>query len=101
LGVRRETVRTEIEKIVGTGPQSHFNRQPYTPRARKALQIAIQEAKAARHNHVQPEHIFLGLLREGGGVAAKVLTALGVDTTTAREAIRKFSTDGKDDYAQS
>jgi hypothetical protein len=90
MGVQRETVRAEIEKIIGSGPQSQKNCPlVYTPRAKKAIRIAIQEAKAARHNHVQPEHIFLGLLREGGGVAAKVLTTLGVNATNARTEILK------------
>jgi ClpA/ClpB-like protein len=85
MGVRCETIRTEIEKIVGVGPQLQNDREPVcTPRAKKALQIAVQEAEAAGRNRVEPEHIFLGLLREGGGVAAKVLNGLGVNTATAR-----------------
>jgi hypothetical protein len=92
MGVQRETIRAEIERIVVGAPQLHSNREPVcTPRAKKALQLAIQEAKAAGQNRVQPEHIFLGLLREGGGVAAKVLKALGVNAAIAREEIRKIS----------
>lgn len=85
MGVSRETVRGEIEKIVGNGPQSQTNRTPpYTPRAMKALKLAILEAKALRCDRVDAGHIFLGLLREGGGVAARVLSGLGVNATKAR-----------------
>jgi hypothetical protein len=90
MGVRRETVRTEIEKIVGDGPKLHGNQSPVcTPRAKKALRIAVQEAKAAGQNRVETEHIFLGLLREGSGVAAKVLEKLGVNAARARAEISK------------
>jgi ATP-dependent Clp protease ATP-binding subunit ClpC len=88
MGVPREIVRAEIEKIVGTGPASETNRALVcTPRAKKALRIAVQEAKAAGQNRVEPEHIFLGLLREGSGVAAKVLEDLGVNAARARAEI--------------
>jgi uncharacterized membrane protein YiaA len=98
MGVRCETVREEIEKIVGSGPQSTTSRAPvYTPRAKKAIAIAIQEARDGRQNHVEAEHIFLGLLREGGGVAAKVLAQLGVNATIAREEIQKAAAHRKDE----
>jgi len=90
LGVRRETVRAEIERIVGAGPQSHTKRQPpFTPRAKKAFQLAIREARAARSVRAQPEHVLLGLLGGCGGVAALVLNGMGVDANGAREEIRK------------
>jgi ATP-dependent Clp protease ATP-binding subunit ClpC len=90
MRVQRGTIRAEIEKIVGTGPTSQTHRTPVcTPRAKKALRIAIQEAKTAGQKRVEPEHIFLGLLREGNGVAAKVLERLGVNVTVAREEILK------------
>jgi ATP-dependent Clp protease ATP-binding subunit ClpC len=90
LGVRRENVRAEIEKIVGVGPQSHTDRPArYTPRAKKAFQFAIREAKAARAVRAEPEHVLLGLLDGCGGVAALVLKQLGVDADKVREQIRK------------
>jgi hypothetical protein len=90
MGVRRETIRAEIEKIMGIGPQLHTDRKPVcTPRAKKALRLAIREAKSAGRNRVEPEHIFLGLLREGGGVAAKVLMGLGLNASAVREEIQK------------
>jgi hypothetical protein len=95
LGVRRETVRAEIEKIVGLGPQSHTNPPAtYTPRAKKAFQFAIREAKAARVNRVEPEHVLLGLLDGCGGVAALVLNRMGVHVNKVREQIRKHTDEG-------
>lgn len=88
MGVRSGTVRAEIEKIVGSFPQSHLvQAQPYTPRAKKALAIAMREAKAMRRDRVDSEHVFLGLIREGSGVAALVLKKLGVNVWDAREEI--------------
>ena len=91
MGVSRETVRGEIEKIIGNGPKSQSKRQPpYTPRAKRAIKLAILEARALRRDRVDSEHIFLGLIRgEGSGVAAKVLSDLGVNATKAREEILK------------
>ena len=91
MGVSREVVRTEIGKIVGAGPQCEvIHKLPYTPRVRKALELASQEARALeRSNIINTEHIFLGLLLEGGGVAALVLEKLGVDAAKARAEILK------------
>ncbi len=98
LGVHRETVRAEIEKIIATGPLSQTNRPAvYTPRAQKAFRIAIKEAKAARALRAETEHVFLGLLCEGGGLAAKVLEKLGVNAAKVREQIR--CGDRKDGHA--
>lgn len=88
MGVGRETIRAEIEKFVATGPQSRSDRPPvYTPRARKSLQLALQEAGSLHSDRVEAPHVFLGLLREGGGVAALVLRKLGVDLERARKEI--------------
>jgi hypothetical protein len=88
LGVNHETIRLEIEKLVGLGPvHPAATPIPYTPRARKALQLAANEAKSLHHAHVGTEHIFLGLLLEGSGVAALVLKNLGVQIERTREAI--------------
>jgi hypothetical protein len=90
MGVDHKTVRTEIAKIVGPWPMHQTMRTPpYTPRVKRALVLAGSEAKALRQTHVGPEHIFLGLLREGGGVAAVVLKSLGVNMQTARAEIFK------------
>jgi hypothetical protein len=91
MGVQCESVRAEIEKIVSSGPKSHPVRTPpYTPRAKKALAIAKREAKAMRSDRVDSEHVFLGLICEGSGVAALVLKNLGVNVQKAREEVLRM-----------
>ena len=90
LGLDLETVRLEVEKEVGTGPdQKVMGPIPYTPRVKKVLALAGKEAKMLNHTYVGTEHILLGLLREGDGVAAKVLKALDVDLEQTRQEILK------------
>ena len=90
MGLDLETVRMEVEKQVGTGPdQKMIGNIPYTPRVKKVLALASKEAKALNHTYVGTEHILLGLLREGDGVAAKVLKNLDVDIEQARQEILK------------
>jgi hypothetical protein len=86
LGVDHRVVRSEIEKVVGSGPIESLPSSPvYTPRVKKALELAGREACAHNHGSISAEHIFLGLLLEGGGLAALVLKHLGVDIQAARE----------------
>ena len=74
MGLDLETVRMEVEKQVGTGPETKMvGNIPYTPRVKKVLALAGKEAKSLNHSYVGTEHILLGLLREGEGVAARVL----------------------------
>jgi ATP-dependent Clp protease ATP-binding subunit ClpC len=88
MGLDLETVRMEVEKQVGTGPdQKMIGNIPYTPRVKKVLALASKEAKALNHTYVGTEHILLGLLREGDGVAAKVLKNLDVDIEQTRQEI--------------
>src|SRR5512136_2254425 len=90
MGLDLETVRMEVEKQVGTGPdQKMMGNIPCTPRANKVLAIAQKEAKALNHTYVGTEHILLGLLREGDGVAARVLKNLDVDIEQTRQEILK------------
>src|SRR5580658_1066319 len=90
LGLDLETVRMEVEKQVGTGPdQKMIGNIPYTPRVKKVLALASKEAKNLNHTYVGTEHILLGLLREGDGVAAKVLRNLDVDIEQTRQEILK------------
>lgn len=85
-----ETVRMEVEKQVGTGPdQKMIGNIPYTPRVKKVLALASKEAKALNHSYVGTEHILLGLLREGDGVAARVLKSLDIDIERTRQEILK------------
>ena len=90
LGLDLETVRLEVEKQVGTGPdQKMIGNIPYTPRVKKVLALASKEAKNLNHTYVGTEHILLGLLREGDGVAARVLKNLDVDIEQTRQEILK------------
>jgi ATP-dependent Clp protease ATP-binding subunit ClpC len=90
MGIELEAVRLEVEKQVGTGPdQKMVGNIPYTPRVKKVLALASKEAKALNHTYVGTEHILLGLLREGDGVAARVLKNLDVDIEQTRQEILK------------
>ena len=90
MGIDLGLVRDEVEKQVGTGPdQKMIGNIPYTPRVKKVLALAAKEAKALNHTYVGTEHILLGLLREGDGVAARVLKNLDVDIEQTRAEILK------------
>ena len=90
MGLDLETVRMEVEKQVGSGPETKMvGNIPYTPRVKKVLALAGKEAKALNHSYVGTEHILLGLLREGEGVAARVLKNLEVDIERTRNEILK------------
>ncbi len=93
MGIHRESIRAEIEKWVATQPQLQPRRPVpvYTPRAIKAIQLAFSEAKALRQDRVEAPHVFLGLLREGSGVAALVLKKLGVNLENARAEVLRMS----------
>ncbi|WP_345785694.1 ATP-dependent Clp protease ATP-binding subunit [Pelagicoccus sp. SDUM812002] len=88
MGLDLETVRSAVEKQVGSGPEGKAAGSiPYTPRVKKVLALAGKEAKALNHSYVGTEHILLGLLREGEGVAARVLKSLDVDIERTRNEI--------------
>ena len=88
MGLVLESVRMEVEKEVGTGPDTKSSTNiPYTPRVKKVLALANKEAKQLNHSYVGTEHILLGLLREGEGMAARVLTSLSVDLQTTRNEV--------------
>lgn len=95
IGVSLEAVRLEVESAVGQGPQTKVEGTvPLTPRAKKVLQLAVAEAQGLSHSYVGTEHILLGLLREGEGVAAQVLRNLNVDIDrTRREIMRELDPD--------
>ena len=103
MGMDLESVRMEVEKQVGTGPDQKISGNiPYTPRVKKVLALANKEAKALTHSYVGTEHILLGLLREGEGVAARVLQTLDIDIQRTRNEILaeidpNFSPDDPDD----
>jgi len=88
MGLDLETVRLEVEKHVGAGPaQKNPTNIPYTPRVKKVLALSQKEAQLLEHSYVGTEHLLLGLLREGEGVAARVLTSLNVDINQTRQEI--------------
>jgi len=88
MGLDLETVRIEVEKQVGSGPDNTISGNiPYTPRVKKVLSLSNKEAEQLDHSYVGTEHILLGLLREGEGVAARVLTSLNVDINQTRQEI--------------
>jgi ATP-dependent Clp protease ATP-binding subunit ClpC len=90
LGLDLDTVRMQVEQQVGSGPETKMvGNIPYTPRVKKVLALAAKEAKALNHSYVGTEHILLGLLREGDGVAAQVLRNLDVNLDKARNEILK------------
>jgi len=88
MGVNLETARAEIEKMVGAGPdQKIIGNIPYTPRVKKVLALADKERRALNHTYLGTEHVLLGILREGDGVAGRVLNNLGVDIEQTRQEI--------------
>jgi prophage maintenance system killer protein len=86
-GVSLEAVRAEVEVIVGRGQGSPAGHIPFTPRAKKVLELSLREALQLGHNYIGTEHILLGLIREGEGVAAQVLVKLGADLPRVREQV--------------
>jgi len=87
LGVSLDAVRQQVEKIIGRGQQAPSGHIPFTPRAKKVLELSLREAKALGHNYIGTEHILLGLIREGSGVAAQVLVKLGADLNRTRQRV--------------
>jgi ATP-dependent Clp protease ATP-binding subunit ClpA len=87
LGVSLEAARQQVEEIVGRGSHQVSGHIPFTPRAKKVLELSLREAIQLGHNHIGTEHIMLGLIREGEGVAAQVLTRLGADLNRTRQQV--------------
>ncbi len=91
MGVSLEKIRLEIEKLVQPGPSTQIIGDiPFTPRAKKALELAAEEARSLGHNYIGTEHILLGLIREGEGVASQVLLNLGLDLNTVRNEVMEL-----------
>ncbi len=84
LGVRPEALREQIEELIGTGQQEMSGHIPFTPRAKRVLELSLREALQLGHNYIGTEHILLGILREGDNVAAQVLVRMGVDLNRVR-----------------
>jgi ATP-dependent Clp protease ATP-binding subunit ClpA len=87
LGISLEAVRAQVEEIVGQGQSAPVGHIPFTPRAKKVLELSLREALQLGHNYIGTEHILLGLIREGEGVAAQVLVKLGADLSRVRQQV--------------
>ncbi|MBI3429400.1 MAG: ATP-dependent Clp protease ATP-binding subunit [Actinobacteria bacterium] len=87
LGISLEAVRSQVEEIIGQGQQAPSGHIPFTPRAKKVLELSLREALQLGHNYIGTEHILLGLIREGEGVAAQVLMKLGADLARVRQQV--------------
>ncbi|MBM3250012.1 MAG: ATP-dependent Clp protease ATP-binding subunit [Candidatus Omnitrophica bacterium] len=91
MGVSLENIRLEIEKLVQPGPTTQIIGDiPFTPRAKKALELAAEEARSLGHNYIGTEHLLLGLIREGEGIASQVLLNLGLDLNTVRNEVMEI-----------
>ena len=87
LGISLEAVRAQVEEIIGHGGTAPSGHIPFTPRAKKVLELSLREALQLGHNYIGTEHILLGLIREGEGVAAQVLVKLGADLSRVRQQV--------------
>jgi ATP-dependent Clp protease ATP-binding subunit ClpC len=91
LGLSLESIRLEVEKLVQPGPATQIQGDvPFTPRSKKALELAAEEARSLGHNYIGTEHLLLGLIREGEGVASQVLLNLGLDLNRVRSEIMEL-----------
>ena len=90
LGISLEAVRAQVEEIIGHGGTAPSGHIPFTPRAKKVLELSLREALQLGHNYIGTEHILLGLIREGEGVAAQVLVKLGADLGRVRQQVIQF-----------
>src|SRR6202012_1770427 len=95
LDITVERVRSQVVRIVGSGEEGNSGQVPFTPRAKKVLELALREALSLGHNYIGTEHILLGLVRENGGVAARILLDFDADSEKIRnEVIRMLSGPG-------
>jgi ATP-dependent Clp protease ATP-binding subunit ClpC len=85
LGISLETVRQRVEEIIGRGQHTPSGHIPFTPRAKKVMELSLRESRRLGHNYIGTEHILLGLISEGDGVAAQVLTSLGAEYDRVKE----------------
>ena len=93
LDITVERVRPEVVRIVGSGKEDSGGQIPFTPRAKKVLELALREALSLGHNYIGSEHILLGLVRENGGVAARVMLDFDADADTVRREVIRVLTE--------
>ena len=92
LGMNLNNIRLEVEKLVQVGPTTVVTGDlPFTPKAKKVMELAMEEARTLGHNYIGTEHLLLGLIREGEGVASQVFANMGLDLEKVREAFRSFA----------
>ena len=105
MNIDLEKIRHEVEKIVKTGPSMvTMGQLPFTPRAKKVLELSMEEASQLSHNYIGTEHLLLGLIRENEGIAAQVMMNLGVKLEEVREEVLEFlgaSENNQDDEQES
>jgi len=87
LGISLDPVRQQVEEIIGRGQETPQGHIPFTPRAKKVLELSLRESRQLGHDYIGTEHILLGLIREGDGVAAQVLVRLGADLNRVRQQV--------------
>ena len=87
LGISLETIRRQVEEIIGRGEYTSQKSIPFTPQAKKVLELSLSESKQLGHRYIGTEHILLGLIRQGDGVAAQVLAGLGADLERVRQQV--------------
>ena len=87
LGISLDAVRQQVEEIIGRGQEAPSGHIPFTPRAKKVLELSLRESLQLGHNYIGTEHLLLGLIREGDGVAAQVLVRLGADLYRVRHQV--------------
>jgi ATP-dependent Clp protease ATP-binding subunit ClpC len=87
LGITLEPVRAEVARIIGRGDEAASGQIPFTPRAKKVLELSLREARSLRHNYIGTEHVLLGLVRENEGVAAHILLDFGADAQKIRNEV--------------
>jgi ClpA/ClpB-like protein len=92
LGISLDAVRQQVEEIIGQGQQAPSGHIPFTPRSKKVLELSLREAQQLGHTYIGTEHILLGLIREGDGVAAQVLVRLGADLNRVRQQVIQLLT---------
>ncbi|MGH8860951.1 MAG: Clp protease N-terminal domain-containing protein, partial [Jatrophihabitantaceae bacterium] len=95
LGISLDAVRQQVEEIIGQGQQAPSGHIPFTPRAKKVLELSLREALQLGHNYICTEHILLGLIREGEGVAAKALESLGISLEAVRQQVEEIIGQGQ------
>jgi ATP-dependent Clp protease ATP-binding subunit ClpC len=94
LGISTEDARAKVKEIVGGSVSTPVGSRPFTPRSKKVLELALREALQVNHSYIDTEHILLGLVREGSGVATTVLVDLGVELGWVRQAVNSLMTGG-------